>query len=207
MREGRLCDAQGEGEKFVSPIRHGVSNHQAETVKRYLPILFAGALVIGAASPARGDHAVGREDLQPATEPQVFDVNQHNHAMKRAVHEARRTVGVFIAALGHPSAGEYDFEVKKPFRQGDVVEHMWLSDVTFSGNRFQGRVDNMPRKIKGLKMGDRVSVNPNEISDWAYVENGRLVGGYTIRVLYWELPPAGREALQKEVRFRIEDHS
>lgn len=176
-------------------------------MKRYLTTILAGVLLAGAASPARADHAVAREDLQPGAEPRVFDVGQHNHAMRRAVHEARRTVGYFIAKLGHPAAGESDFEVKKPFRQGDVVEHMWLSDVTFKGNRFHGYVDNVPRKIKGLKMGDRVSVNPNEISDWAFVENGRLIGGYTIRVLYSELPPEGKAALEKEARFRIETHS
>jgi uncharacterized protein YegJ (DUF2314 family) len=175
-------------------------------VKHYLTILLAGALLTGAASHARADHAVAREDIKPGVEPQVFDVNRHNHAMKRAVHQARRTVGVFILALRHPAAGQQDFEVKKPFVQGDVVEHLWLSDVTFSGNRFHGYVDNKPRKIKGLKMGDRVSVNPNEISDWAFVEKGRLVGGYTIRVLYSELSPQGRAALQKEARFRIEPH-
>ncbi len=176
-------------------------------MKRYLITILAGALLAGAADPARADHALGREDIRPGAEPQVFDVGQHNHAMKRAVHEARRTVGVFIQALEHPAAGQADFEVKKPFRQGDVVEHMWLADVTFSGNRFHGRVDNMPRKITGVKMGDRVSVNPNEISDWAFVENGRLVGGYTIRVLYAELSPEGKAALEKEARFRIETHS
>ncbi len=84
---------------------------------------------------------------------------------------------------------------------------MWLSDITFKGNRFHGYIDNIPRKIKGVKMGDKVSVNPNEISDWAFVENGRLVGGYTIRVLYSELSPEGRAALEKEARFRIETHS
>ena len=55
-------------------------------------------------------------------------------------------------------------------------------------------------------MGDRVSVNPNEITDWAFVENGRLVGGYTIRVLYSELSPERRKALEAEARFRIETH-
>jgi uncharacterized protein YegJ (DUF2314 family) len=55
-------------------------------------------------------------------------------------------------------------------------------------------------------MGDRVSVNPNEISDWAFVENGRLVGGYTIRVLYTELSPEGRQALEKEARFHIANY-
>jgi uncharacterized protein YegJ (DUF2314 family) len=123
--------------------------------------------------------------------------------MKQAVHQARRTVGVFIQAMQHPAAGQHDFEVKKPFRQGDAVEHLWLSDVWFKGNRFHGYVDNRPRKIKGLKMGDRVSVNPNEISDWAFVQNGRLVGGYTIRVLYAHLSPERRKALEQEARFSI----
>jgi uncharacterized protein YegJ (DUF2314 family) len=176
-------------------------------VKHCLTIILAGALLASAASAAKADHAVAREDIKPGAEPRVFDVDQHNLAMKRAVHQARRTVGVFIQALGRPAPGQSDFEVKKPFRQGDVVEHMWLSDITFKGNRFHGYIDNIPRKIKGVKMGDKVSVNPNEISDWAFVENGRLVGGYTIRVLYSELSPEGRAALEKEARFRIETHS
>lgn len=173
-------------------------------MKHYLTTILAGALIAGAASHARADHTLAREDIGPGTEPRVFNVDRHNHAMKRAVHQARRTVGVFIQALVRPVAGERDFEVKKPFVQGDVVEHLWLSDVSFSGNRFHGYVDNRPRKIKGLKMGARVSVNPNEISDWAYVDNGRLIGGYTIRVLYSELSAKDKAALAKEARFRIE---
>jgi uncharacterized protein YegJ (DUF2314 family) len=155
------------------------------------------------AIPAKADHALAREDIAQGEEPRVFDVAQHDSRMRAAVHEAQRTVGVFILALRHPAAGESDFEVKKPFRQGDVVEHIWLADVTFSGNRFTGYIDNKPRKIKGLKLGDRVSVNANEISDWAFLDNGRLIGGYTIRVLYMELSAADKAALAKEARFRI----
>ena len=69
--------------------------------------------------------------------------------MHRAVIQARKTVGKFILALNHPAPGQQDFEVKKPFIQGDQVEHIWLSDVRFVGNRFQGRLDNQPRKIRG----------------------------------------------------------
>jgi uncharacterized protein YegJ (DUF2314 family) len=168
--------------------------------------LLACALLLGAPGLARAEHTLAREDVKPGVEPQFFSVDQHNHRMRKAAQKARRTVGVFIDAMRHPAAGQHDFEVKKPFKQGDVVEHIWLSDVTFSGNRFHGYVDNRPREIKGLRLGQRVSVNPGEISDWAFVENGRLVGGYTIRVLYAELPPAGRLALEKEARFRIVTH-
>ena len=175
-------------------------------MKSLVTTLLAGALLAGAAGPALADHTLAREDLRPGAEPQVFGIDQHNRDMKRAVHEARRTVGVFIQALRKPAAGQSDFEVKKPFRQGDIVEHLWLANVTFSGNRFHGYVDNKPRKIKGLKMGDHVSVNANEISDWAYIDNGRLVGGYTIRVIFAELSPKGKKKLEDEARFRIASH-
>ena len=55
----------------------------------------------------------------------------------------------------------------------------------------------------GLRRGDRVSVNPDEISDWAYLQNGRLVGGYTIRALYAQLPRDRQKELQNEVTFPI----
>jgi uncharacterized protein YegJ (DUF2314 family) len=50
-------------------------------------------------------------------------------------------------------------------------QHIWLSDVEFVGNRFQARVDNEPRKIRGVKIGQLVSVNPNEITDWLYIDS------------------------------------
>ncbi|HEX4084649.1 MAG TPA: DUF2314 domain-containing protein [Chthoniobacteraceae bacterium] len=168
-----------------------------------LPTILAGALCLGAVQPAMADHLLGHQQIAPGSEPQMFDVQQHNSHMRRAVHEARRTVGYFIKELQHPSTGQYDFEVKKPFRQGDVVEHLWLSGVKFRGNRFDGYVDNVPRKIKGLKLGAHVSVNPNEISDWAFVQDGRLIGGYTIRVLYDELTPGQRAQFSKEADFKI----
>ena len=47
---------------------------------------------------------------------------------------------------------------------------------------FQGTVNNEPEKVKTVKMGQKVTVAA-KISDWMYVENRKLVGGYTMRVL------------------------
>jgi uncharacterized protein YegJ (DUF2314 family) len=123
--------------------------------------------------------------------------------MAQAVKSARKTVGKFIAALRHPAATQRDFTVKKPFIFKGVIEHIWLSDLTFRDGHFHGKVDNKPRIIPGLKMGDLVSVNPNEITDWAFVDNGHLVGGYTIRVLVNDLSPARKLAFEKEANFHI----
>ena len=64
-------------------------------------------------------------------------------------------------------------------------------------------VDNKPANIPGLKVGAKASVNPDEISDWSYVDNGRLVGGYTIRVLYSELTPQERADFEKQADFHV----
>jgi uncharacterized protein YegJ (DUF2314 family) len=169
-------------------------------------IALVGASVLtDLASSVQAANIVGSEQLkQGSTDPEYFQVPKDHAAMQRAVQEARKTVGKFIAALKHPGAGQQDFEIKKPFVQGDQVEHIWLSDVRLVGNRFQGQVDNKPRKIQGLKLGQRVTLKPSEISDWLYIDKGRLVGGYTVRVHYDELSPQQKQEFDRDADFKIE---
>src|SRR5258708_29209764 len=107
----------------------------------------------------------GKELGKRNTEPPYIEVPKNHAAMHRAVLQARKTVGAFITALRHPAPDQKDFEIKKPFIQNGQIEHIWLSDVQLVGNRLQARVDNQPRKIQGLKLGQVVSVDPKEISD------------------------------------------
>lgn len=168
-------------------------------------LVLTGALVFGgvALPTAVADHPVGHELGRPNSEPESFDIKNNHARMHRAVLQARKTVGTFITALQHPSPSQQDFEVKKAFRQGNEVEHIWLSDVRFVGNRFQGRVDNTPTKILGLKVGDLVSVNPDEITDWVFIDSGKLVGGYTIRAHYEELSPEQKKQFDQLADFHI----
>lgn len=160
-------------------------------------------LVIGSCASQQSVHPIGREVIRRGAEPECYEITENDSAMARAVKRARKTQRTFIAALKDPKPGQGSFEVKKPVVQGDAVEHLWLRDVTYSGHRYHGYVDNVPRSITGLKMGDRVSVNPSEITDWAFVDHGRLVGGYTIRVLCGEFSTERRAAFEKEVGFKI----
>jgi uncharacterized protein YegJ (DUF2314 family) len=167
-----------------------------------IPLLALGGCA-AQQNPHTGTHPVSRAMKQEGVEPAYFTVTGRDAEMKQAVRQARKTVGTFITALQHPTGRQHDFEVKKPFIQGDKKEHIWLANVTYSGNRFHGYVDNTPREIKGLKFGQRVSVNPDEISDWAFIENGNLVGGYTIRVLSNGADPALQAKAEREGNFRI----
>lgn len=174
-----------------------------EDIRRptYLVIAIS-ALVLLSFSAQAAD--TGQELEKSIAEPPYFEVPKDHAAMHRAVIQARKTVGEFVAALKHPAQGQQDFEIKKPFIQNGQVEHIWLSDMQFVGNRFQGQVDNQPRKIQGLKLGQLVSVNPNEISDWLYIDHGKLVGGYTVRVQYNELSAKEKQEFDKAADFKIE---
>jgi uncharacterized protein YegJ (DUF2314 family) len=165
--------------------------------------LLSGLIFILGLPCAQADHPVPRELRKPGVEPEVYNVEENHKEMRAAVQQARRTVGQFITALQHRFPEQQDFEVKKPFVENGHVEHIWLADVTFSGNRFHGIVDNHPHFVKGVKYGDRVSVNPDEISDWAYLDSNNLVGGYTIKAHYKGLSPERRKELEHELTFNI----
>jgi uncharacterized protein YegJ (DUF2314 family) len=176
----------------------------------YSIALLAVTAICCAVWPARADHPLSKDLRKPKDNAEYqpknngeYPVSNTDQAMHAANESARRTVRQFIRALKNPVAGQTDFEVKKPFVEGGEVEHIWLSDVKLVGNRFEGTVDNTPRKVTGIKLGQRCSVNPNEISDWAYIDNGKLVGGYTIRAHYNALTPAEQAEFKRRADFQF----
>jgi uncharacterized protein YegJ (DUF2314 family) len=165
--------------------------------------LAAALLLAGCAADETAPHAIGRSVMRAPGEPNTYQVADEDRQMERATRQARRTVPQFVTALQHPMPGDREFAVKKLFVKDGQAEHIWLTDIQFTGNRFVGLVDNRPRYIAGLKVGDKVSVNPDEISDWSFVRNDQLVGGYTIRVLYAEMSPAEQADFLKGAKFQI----
>lgn len=131
-------------------------------------------------------------------------VHDGDKVMDEAVHEALRNMGKFTAALTNPKAGQTGFAVKKRCTKGDKCEHLWLTAVHFDGRDLRGKVDNAPVELNSPHLGDEVTVQPEEITDWMYVENGRLVGGYTLRVYYTRLSAADKKHFTKALGFSLE---
>ena len=85
-------------------------------------------------------------------------------------------------------------------------EHIWLDDISYDGDLFTGRLSNAPLHLEDLKLGDKVSVATDDVSDWMIVdEDGRLTGGYTLRVLRNRMSPEEQEQFDKESGLVIED--
>ncbi len=147
----------------------------------------------------RHGEAVHREGL-----PDVYRVPDEDKEMEKAVQKARASVDMFIAALKSRKPTQSDFSIKKPFKYGDQFEHIWLSNASFDGTQFHGRVDNDPVDVKSVKLGDVATAAKGEISDWFYVDNGKLVGGYTLRALRDKMSPEEKKDFDAHLDFKIE---
>ena len=101
----------------------------------------------------------------------VTRVADDDPQMNAAIEKARSTADTFIAVLKSPKPGQSGFSVKMLVSDGTNHEHIWLSPVVFDGKVFRGMINNKPDKVTTIKMGERASVEPSEISDWMYIEN------------------------------------
>lgn len=49
-----------------------------------------------------------------------------------------------------------------------IVEHMWLNEIDFDGDRVKGFLINQPNDLTNIEVGDYVEVPLHEISDWLF---------------------------------------
>ncbi|MGH8095025.1 MAG: YegJ family protein [Chthoniobacterales bacterium] len=160
------------------------------------------AIGIGAAQEET-THMAGQAAKTPG-HPGYVQVGDKDKAMVSAVEHAQRSLGFFMAALHAKKPGDSNFEIKKPFVDGDKVEHLWINDVTYDGRNFHGKIDNQPLDVKNVRLGERVTVAPSEVSDWMFLKDGKLMGGYTTRVLYARLSPEEKAQFDQKAQFKIE---
>jgi uncharacterized protein YegJ (DUF2314 family) len=135
--------------------------------------------------------------------PAIVSVSDTDHEMNAAMEKARSTLNEFIQRVARPSPSDQWFLVKGRFTHGGEIEHIWVADIVFDGKAFLGVLANEP-KLSGLKFKQRVIVPLDNVSDWMYVSNGKLVGGYTTRVLYRRMSPEEREHDDAQRPYRID---
>lgn len=144
------------------------------------------------------------ESAEQSHNPLVIDIPEGDEAMAAAVEKARATIDEFIAALKEPTETQDSFAVKLEVTDGDTSEFMWLTSVTYRDGTFTGTLNNEPRDLTTVSLGDELSVSKADIADWMYLDDGRIAGGYSIRVVMQAAPPEQREAMQATMKFMDE---
>ncbi len=142
------------------------------------------------------------KSARPKKDDRVVAVKQEDAEMNAAMAKAQTTLTSFIAVLSFPQTNQQYFLIKGKFTAGDMVEHIWVADVTFDGKMFRGVLANDPESIPSLSFKQPVEVQPAQVSDWMFVQDGRLVGGYTSRILRNRMTEEERRQLDAKIPYR-----
>jgi uncharacterized protein YegJ (DUF2314 family) len=114
----------------------------------------------------------------------TINVEEDDADMKSAIAKARESLPRFWESFEHPQPGETDFALKVKITDPHGTEHFWASNLERKDGKIMGTIDNDPNIVHRVKMGDRITIPEEDISDWAYLRNEKIVGNYTLRVLF-----------------------
>lgn len=133
----------------------------------------------------------------------TISVESDDKEMAEAIEKANQTLTDFNAVLSNPKIEVKSLKVKFETSNGGG-EHIWLTDVQYKDGRYSGTLDNEPEYITEYKIGDKIEVDNSKISDWMYIENGKLFGGHTIKLLRVRMTEAEREQFDAESGMQID---
>ena len=134
----------------------------------------------------------------------IYETTSDDEEMNAASKKAVDSFAIFNAAFKSRSKNISFISLKKRFKTEGGNEHIWISPISKIEKGYLGTVENDPIYVKDVKYGDTVLVKANEVSDWMYVENNLLHGGYTLRVAIKHMNPKEKEEFLKSLDYKIE---
>ncbi len=135
----------------------------------------------------------------------IYGVTSDDNEMNNAIKKANETLVQFDEALKSNNSNYKYFALKTRFTTVSGGEHIWLSKIVMKDNNYFGVIDNLPQSTTEVKIGDTIKIENNNISDWMYIDDKKLAGGYTIRLLRQRMNKEERKQFDKECGFIITD--
>jgi uncharacterized protein YegJ (DUF2314 family) len=141
--------------------------------------------------------------MERARTDQVVTMDAEDAAMKQAYARAQASLDSFLGDALSPSPRNSNHAVKVRVRDGALTEYFWVGQVRRSEQRFKGVVDNEPRLVKNVRMGQEISFAQAAIVDWLYTApNGAMQGAFTTCVLLSREKPEEARALAAHLQLR-----
>ena len=131
--------------------------------------------------------------------------NSIDAELDAAITQARDSLETFVEKISTPDPDRTFVALKVRFYPPDELpQDVWVDEVTYSNGVFRGNIGDDIPALK-LEMGEKITINEEEILDWMIVEDGKLIGGYTIRLAIQRMSPEERERFLETLDYSIED--
>jgi uncharacterized protein YegJ (DUF2314 family) len=122
-----------------------------------------------------------------------------------AIEQARGSLDDFLARITTSHADRAFVAVKVRFSPpGESVQDIWVDEVTYIDGGLRGTMGDDIPSLR-LEAGETIKVKEDNIVDWMIVEDGKLIGGYTIRLAVQRMSPEEREQFLETLDYVIED--
>ena len=111
----------------------------------------------------------------------VIGIADDDPRMAAAVAEARQRWPEFLSAFSHRQPGQ-TFAIKAPVTKAGQTEFIWLQVSQIEGDNITGQLDNDPVN-PDLKCGDVVTIQLQDLNDWAFTDGDKSTGFFTLKVI------------------------
>ena len=140
--------------------------------------------------------------------PTAIPASTHSETdaeLDTAIAQARDSLSTFTETIATPHADRTFVAVKVRFTPPDgIPQDIWVDEVTYSNGVFRGNMGDDIPSLK-LEMGEKITVEEKDIVDWMIVQDGKLIGGYTIRLAVQRMSPEEREQFLETLDYSIDD--
>jgi uncharacterized protein YegJ (DUF2314 family) len=141
----------------------------------------------------------------PTSVPLTPKAPATNAELDAAIAQARDSLTTFTSTIATPHADRTFVAVKVRFFSPDASsQDIWVDEVTYKDGVFRGSMGDDIPSLK-LEMGEKITVKETDIVDWMIVQDGKLMGGYTIRLAVKQMSPEERERFLETLDYEIED--
>lgn len=120
----------------------------------------------------------------------TVNIDDDDPEMNAAIAKARETLPDFWMAFDRKDTNESTFALKVEISDKAGSEHFWLNNIEKENGKIFGTINNDPNIVRTVKLGERIEIPEADISDWLYERDGKMVGNFTLRVLFKKMPPA-----------------
>ncbi len=146
--------------------------------------------------------ACGQSVVDRAEKDELYMVEKEDADMKDAFRQARLGLDEFLATWRNPSTESADFSVKVGVKEGENTEYFWISPFRQDTGKFIGVVNNDPQMVSSVKLGGEITFTKDQIVDWLYYRQGKMIGNYTACAMLKKEPESERRAFEQRFGLR-----
>lgn len=145
------------------------------------------------------------EKSGPSKASTVYRVEGEDKKMKKAIRQAKASFNEFETAIKSDNLNFKNFLLKKGFESPNGEEYLWVRNILINkvNNNYVGIVANEPLYTKAVQNGDFIEISCDDASDWMYLDNNVVKGGYTLKLLRNRMSKKERQQFDAESNLKF----